>query len=393
MIVKDTYEVNIDINNDSLIDDSLELSFSISDSIHRLFPTMKLSFNDFSGLFQEFLLNTEGVPLSITYGIKDGELLKCNFVVQQDQLEDNQSPGVLNGPLEVDYIHEYHDKQEIRSKAYDDRISAIVREFASKYSFSAININDTGNKGIWYQPLLSDAEYMEKILLPNAFSKNADNSPFFLFIDTNNEFNFKNYKSMASAKPINITFYPEIQNSAKQTNAISIGRFRLGSQVTYKNRYRSVLDLTNDAGELEEDSDYIYSYPELQSGKVPIVSENSYITDYIFLGFTKTEPGDVETFQAPKINSMKNSLFLDKVIVTTYLNAGLRAGKTISLDIPTRKSDSGEDISLLYRGDYLIEESKHVWDGKKKAGYSKFIASRRAIDVPDYYQIKSKLIG
>lgn len=391
MIVNDTYEFSLAIDGKSVVDDSMEYSFSISDSIHEIYPRMAFSFNDLSGLLQEFLLTTEGLPVQVTFGIKDAGKIECRFVIQDDDLENSQTPGIMNGELRINLVHEYHNKQSVKSTAYNDRISSIVRTLINRYSFNSININDTGNKSYWYQPMTSDVDFMKQILLPYAYSKNADNTPFFMFIDSNNEFNFRNFTSLFKTDPVAISYYPEIQRSTKQTNALTIGRFRTGSSVTYPIRRRALIWLDRETGELHEEDDHIYSYPS-NSEQIPIVGDNSLVTGYLFLGQTKTNASEKEIFNAPKFETMKDSLFLDRLMIGTYLNTDLRAGKTITLDLPTRKTDTGDDLSLLFRGKYLIEDSKHVWNGKSKSGYTKILVSRRGVNVPDQYQIKGKFI-
>ena len=71
-----------------------------------------------------------------------------------------------------------------------------IKESAKKYNFDKIDIENTLNSGYWYQPYINDSEFIMNYLLPFAFSNSSQNTPFYCWIDSNNEFHFKSFQSM-----------------------------------------------------------------------------------------------------------------------------------------------------------------------------------------------------
>jgi hypothetical protein len=255
-------------------------------------------------------------------------------------------------------------------------------------------VNDTGNQDVWYQPQMTDARFIRKNLLPYAFSRNAGGTPFFCFIDSANRFHFQNYAAMMNAKPVTtLRYLPESEEVSKDRNAIrSISRLRTGSDVTRHLRKRTVTLLDAKNGEIVEEEDSILDAPAGKVRQLPIVGELGEPTGSVHLGFTGTTTGEKENDSGYQAHTMRDSFFLDRFVLTLPLNLALVAGKTVELDISKWTSEDGSESSLTFRGNYLVEQSSHDWDGDAKEGRTTLIVSRKTMDIPNTYYLKRQLI-
>ena len=77
-----------------------------------------------------------------------------------------------------------------------------MEEIVRLYPFDSVDIESTFNSGLWYQPFVTNAEFINNYLLPFAYSTSAQNTPYYSFIDSNNKFNFKSFNSMFTQNPI-----------------------------------------------------------------------------------------------------------------------------------------------------------------------------------------------
>ena len=75
--------------------DPADFSFSIRDSIHNFFSEISFEVKDITGLFQEAYLNTDSIPLSISYGIVNQSNLSCNYVIDSDETKSTYSSSIL----------------------------------------------------------------------------------------------------------------------------------------------------------------------------------------------------------------------------------------------------------------------------------------------------------
>lgn len=386
------YDISLLINEEEADLAPTNLSFEIEDSIHMLYPRMRLSLADTSGMFQEYLSTLEGLKYQLSYGNNDTQV-KSRYVILADSLPETMSTGILNGHIQIDLIHEYFDQQQIISAAYEDRISLIVQKFANKYKFKEVVINDTGNQDIWYQPLITDAEMIEKVFLRYAYSAHSFNSPFFCFIDANNIFNFRNYKSLIDSTPVaELVLLPEGPANSRDPNVIrAIHRVHVGAESLGDLRRRSVFTLDYSDGSLIEKEDNIASYPS-STKKVGMIENEANPKSFLYQGMTESTAGRNQNILGEQFAGMRDTLFLDRFIVDLSLNPKLRAGKMINLDVKTFKSEQGGDSSLTYRGKYIIENAKQIWIGENQTGMTRLLISKKESSVPSTYYVGNRFM-
>ena len=167
------------------------MSFSIIefDSIYQFYSKAKLVVSDYEGILNEYLGFVDGTSVEIFLGENESSAKSCKFVVDKNSVpQQTTSSNGIGGDFEISLIHDFYSKQNKSSNAYESNISSIVQKLAKKYTFTKIDIEDTLNNGIWYQPYITDSEFIVNYLLPFAYSNTSRKSPFYAFIDSNNIF-------------------------------------------------------------------------------------------------------------------------------------------------------------------------------------------------------------
>jgi hypothetical protein len=391
------YVVNLFVNEEKQELDTSNISFSIVDSIYNLYSYCILELNDATGFFQEGLLTTHGSTFKVEFGDKD-VLNSCSYVIQKDNLEEVLDPGYLSGNVIVYGEHKWKNQQTAISKGYKDRISRIIKDLADKYNFSSVEVNDTGNEDYWYQLFKTDARFIEEMLLPNAFSRDAKNTPYYCFTTTNNEFHFRHYYSMSTkdiVAEIEYTPNPGINDSKGEVSQYNqttlLRRWTLDPKNYWYLRQRHLFKIKREDGTLDEDDDSVTNYPEKSNLDYPIVdSDQIEYTSARFFQFDETKTGRQENLTGQKINDQKEGLLQDKFLLMLPMNPKIHAGKIINLRIYTKNNDAD---SKRFSGKYLVENCEHIWNADDQRAYTKLIVGRKYIQIPSAYAFKGKLIS
>lgn len=386
MIFNDYYNIDIYLNEENRQLEPQNFIFSIHDSIHALYSNAKLKIKDPTGYLRESLLFEEGNTFKISYSIKAFEdiILKSSYTTTHDDADKIVVQGILSGDTTISLVHEFYTKQIVENKAYNDRISSIVDKLTD-YQFTKKNINDTGSKSIWYQLRSDQKTFITDVLLPNAFSNNANKTPFFCFIDCANEFNFRNYKSMIETSPVcTLTFNTIDPKKTSFYSIYDIKPFRVGSLVTKKLRNRNIVTRDKDTGSFIQKSATLKELPENMFGgyTIPLIGDLSIQTNYQYYSFTQKTNGEKEALQARIIYDEKEGFFLEKFIITTAFNPKLKSGLTVNLEIGIASKNNNEK-SLYQSGKYLIEDCIHNWNGEERRGSTELIVSRKFIKAQD----------
>jgi hypothetical protein len=362
-------------------------SFTMSDSIYQLYPRMNMSLSDDTSLLQEYLATVEGIKYEVTFGLED-TFIKCPYVIKGDELSENSITGLIGGEVIISFIHEYFSKQNAISKFFDNTISKIIEKKANAYNFNSKNIDSTSSGFRWYQPLVTDAKFMINNLLPFAYSADCGNTPYFLFIDVNNDFYFKSFKSMFDTNPVTDLYITSKNINGSNIQSIQrYGRYRPGSDVTNTLRHRVVCQIDDLDGSFVTEDDYLTDYPA-STKQVPIKYTKDHVTSYMWIDKKEDDSAIRDNNKGFKINDMRNALLLDKVVLELPFNPSLRAGKTVNLILPY--DTDGEESSLMFTGKYLIDRSWHTWD--RKTGSTILSIGRKNANVPNSdYSLKDLL--
>lgn len=391
MTFKD-YNIELTLDGKILGINPSTYSFSISDSIYNVLPELKLGFKDFGGYMNEFLTFIEGSIAGITLGYNKNQLTS-NYMITGNSIQSFEGGDIFNPVTTINGIHEWYNYQEIISKAYNDRISNIIRTLANKYPlFKKKIINDTGNAGKWYQPLINDLQFIETILLPNSFSYNSKNTPFYCFVDTNNEFNFRNWNAMYQNIPdITLKFQTSNINKLSKETIMTFS-YVSDTAASREALSRKVFYFNSLTGEIVEKNDKIQDYPNTGK-KIPIKYKNQdYDFSYAMFGYVdNTDTFEKERQLGRQIYSMRNSIPMQKIFVTTRLNPDLRAGKVVNFKVEMKDTQDQIFESNYFSGKYLIESSNHSWNPVSQECNTQLQLSKRDVTVPFNYTNKTKL--
>jgi hypothetical protein len=370
-----------------------QMSYSVVefDSIYQLYPKIKLNISDYEGVANEYLAFVDGTQIEVGLGASDDLLKSCKFIIAKDAVpQQKTSSNGIGGDFEVSGIHDYYSAQFKISDAYSSNISDIIRSLANKYKFNSVNVEDTINSGLWYQPFVTDSEFMVNFLSPFAFSNSSRNTPFFTFIDSNNNFNFKSFNMMFNSTPIAelsyCTFSMATIPNDKTFSSINFSQLELSKIRPYFNTV--YYDYDENGNEVIE-NDSILDYSNTQ-GNYPVVGDSSNPTNIVSLYDYDVDQDDTENNnKGYKINLHREVILPDKVIVNTTLNKELVCGNTVRLNMPSVESNQSSDKSMRNSGIYLIESSYHIWDGHNAR--STIICSKQNVKLTNDYRNRNLL--
>lgn len=392
MVFYDRYEIELKVDNTLVDVPAANYTFTIKDSIYELYPRVIMSFDDSSGLYNEYLAFVNGTKFDIKFGNKD-DFITCPFIINKNSIPQQRTQISFGGATEIELVHEYYYYQKKQALAFNDEISNIIRRKISTFPFhnaSTLDIDTTYNKGYWYQPLITDAEFISNMLLPFAFSSNSLQSPFYFFIDINNDIHFSSLKSLFIDKKESIEL---IHKQGLETDALALNRILYintyqSAMRDIKGTYNRLVTKFDKDGNLEDEQDSLVDYPNLpNSGLVPLRFDSSLLTGNIELldeDINNTSSLEKNDNMGIKIFAMRDSILLDKVLITCNLNTNLRAGKKIKASIYNKENSDKTDLSYRYSGEYLIETSYHKWFGRTAS--TVLVCGRQSITIPSNYK-------
>lgn len=393
MLFNNRYEIDVSIDGVPLDDFPVNYKFTMFDSIYNLYSKAKFTYNDFSGQFQELLVLVNGTKFNIKIGNKN-ETNECPYVVVKNSEPYIPVQSRIGGSVELRLVNEYYYKQTKQSNAYNDEISNIVKTKVSRANyFSGIDIETTANRGLWYQPLMSDQDFFTKILSPHTISSSQNKTPYYMFIDSNNVFNMKSYKTMFEQTPVDtLTLSSMGLESGLLNNTILKINFMQESNLKIEELlHRNLLRFQED-GTLLKEEDFLTDYPNAEDLPIPVKKDISLITGNLELydDDVLLTQETLSSNRAIKNNSMKNGFALEKLVVTLNINPKIVSGKTVTVNLPNGIDTQNSQLSLRYSGKYLIESSYKIWDGKTALTIA--ILSRQTVNTPSTYRYSKSIL-
>lgn len=384
--------INVKLNGNESDISAMSITIMEFDSIYQFYPRVKLGVSDYAGFCNEYLAFVDGTQVEITFGITDETSRKCTFVVNKNAVpQQKTSSNGTGGDFEIELVHEYYNNQFKISNAYNSNISDIVDDIVEGYKFNSVNIETTLNSGYWYQPYVTDSDFIVNYLLPFAYSSTSSNTPYFAFIDSNNNFNFRSLNNMFSTTPLKeLTYGTTSEAVTIDDSVLSSVSF---SQVEY-NKIRPCLNIQyhnyDSNANFVTDNDSLLDYIKTQ-GKYPIIGNIENLTNIVELYDYDVDNDDTENNnEGYKINIHKESMLPDKIIINTVLNKDLTCGNMLQINLPMVNSNSTTENSLRNTGKYLIESSYHIWNGK--TARTMLVCSKQNIKVTNDYRNKELLL-
>lgn len=384
---------NISIKLNGVESQLSPMSFALTefDSIYQFYPKAKLIVSDYEGILNEYLAFVNGTSVEINFGENEDLSKKCNFVVAKNSIpQQKTSSNGIGGDFEIELIHEFYSKQNKVSNVYESNISSIISELAKKYKFDGFDIESTLNFGIWYQPFITDSDFIVNYLLPLSYSNSSKNTPFFAFIDSNNVFHFKSFNTMYDSTPLkNLIYGTEGLDIIANNEVLSSVCFSQLELSKIKPFYSCNYFNYDENGNFNEETDNLTKYLNTR-GKYPTINQINEPMNIIPLYDNDIKLDDTKNNNKGYLINIHNEVILpDKIIINTILNKELVCGNTVNISLPNVNSNATSEESLRNSGKYLIESSYHVWDGRKAR--TTLICSKQNLRVSDNYKNKHLL--
>jgi len=391
----DYYEIGILAHGIDILIDPKRISFSMHDSIYNIYNTGTLTFNDIGGMFLERLTFMKGSPLEISYGITSSHVNKSKFVITDSYLEDvPDTPGIISGEITIEFKNAWYHNQEIKSRAYQDSISNIVKDIVTPLdSTNGTNIEQTEGTDIWYQPLINDAEFIDKILVPHAYSPSANETPFYAYYSNDGIFNLiSGYKMFNKGITTTLNFPTRITfDSATPDKILNTKYLRNDISLERPLRNKAIFHITEKDGILEKTTDISSDHLPIEDKYFPAIADMSLETGYINQRRKETDVNKKNSELGYNNYMHRDDMFLQRFLVLLPLNPKLKSGQKVSINFLSGETNERDEDSKTFSGDYVIEDSEHIWNGQDSRGYTKLIVGRKYIRTGSTYPLKTRL--
>lgn len=367
------YSVGVFVNGGNTTMSPSSFSFMLADSIYTSFPTLRLSFSDPTGLFLEFGSFTQGMPLNVKFGMdKVDGLLDVDFVsARRDVVRMMEGSSALGAVIDLRALH----KSFLQNRgAPNIALKGMTVADAVKRLFpnDVINLNNTN--GIIETYAFNEPYFVVRnILLPQA--TDVSHRPFVFWRGLNGVLNFKSIATLENQSPSAKLFFGGAEEDDIYDTLLSFLPFNEGLNDTL--RSFSVEWRALDAGLTEVTG--TGTVADGTSGVVPFMSKSAVFNMQDFTRQFNPDVGYNDLTEALKTNAMRAGYFIDKVLCSLPLHPLLIAGKTVQIEVSMQGSDNTVELSQMFSGKWLIEQSHHLWDGSSKRGTTELVLCRSSV--------------
>jgi len=393
----DYFNISVSINN--LVYDVVpsSYSFSMRDSIYSFYSTATFDFSDITGQFLERLHMSKGSHFTLSLGAQD-TFDTTEYVILRRNLEETLRHGVISGTLPLFLVHQLYDIQTKKSTAYASTISSIINKLFNTSILNGVDITATTGSDTWYQPLYTDVQFAEEVLLPNAYALNANSTPFFLYTTSDNILHFKSSQEMYTQTiTTTLRYMPDVtphkNNQLDKNSVLSLSVLEIDDKedIIRKAQNKVIGQINQSTGALQEMSDSFLNYTPFPQTLPLLVGSNSYLTDYVDLGYV----GETALRQQHKKSQMyfrqREAIAPIKLLVLTPLNPAIHSGDKVNLEVYSGNENDVSQLSSIFSGNYIVESCEKIWNGEKTMGYNAMVLGRKFFSVPNFYNMKTRL--
>lgn len=365
-------------------------SFEMTDSIFSLIPTAKITMKDFTGELNEFGFLVNGLEFNPIYKIETTKI-SPKMVVHSYSTSPHSNPEGYSPDATLLLKHAITNNQNAISAAFDDRLSNVYRDKFAAYNLGT-DINDTGNKIVWYQNMETDIQFLNRTL-DNAYSMNANSSPFFAYITNDNVFHLRNANSLENGKSKKTFFLRYSENRENFfDNIFGIQKIDDGSYSHQKDKSKEVYTIDRSNGNLVTIKDVLADHPNPNQKKILVQNLGEGITSTINNLYSESDIGLQENQKGKVINSYRQSYFTEMYTITGFLskeNLTLTSGDTIELRIASLNQ---KDSYCKYISQKFVIISKtNLWNGPDNRTEFVMVIGRRSADIPASYGVYNEL--
>jgi hypothetical protein len=337
----------------------------IGDSITEFFPKVELQISDKLGIFSEHVGFIEAEEFSIRYGddTDSSQSLDVKTYWDDSQLAKPYGMDYISG----DFILSFKSIREIqdypKSKSDQNIMSGVVTSVVSSYGFKGTFIEPTGNMDYWYQPYISDFEWIN-IMVKKALSSSNSAEPFFTFIDLKDQFHFRTLSHMMTipaTQEIVFSSLPGDRDNPMSALSYEVLWTGVNKDLDQWNTKYYYYDRT---GMIQSpvDNKKINEMPDRKgTGLLPIQSSKiSNVTKHRLYG-TRFDDSEKDNYKG-WINSFyrdQQAMMILRVVLRGA-HTDLISGATIKTKVGSARSK--DSLSTEFSGTWVIAESKHFVD-------------------------------
>jgi len=375
------YDIGLYINGAEQTPDPYIISFTIKDSIYTVFPSVELFFPDESGYLLEVGVFTQGMPFNIKYGVTSlSKMLSVNFNVSCADVIQTLVGGGFNGRIAVKGLHNsFFSKRVAPNLALK---KATVSEAVKKLFSSEDNLIVENTKGNVEAYAIDDPyRFAREVLLPQA--TNSKVKPYLFFRNLENELHFESIDLLENSKEIKKLFYGTLtDDSVEESDAYNM----LFSFFPFTEKLdRTLTNFSANGKLLNKDLSFEKvdkSIATNADNKIPVIQSNRiYNEQYLNRQFNPAVNYD-QINNGLLADAMRSSFFVNKAMCNLSFHPDLVAGRTVELLVSLEGTDQNMQVSQNYSGKWLIEQSRHTWDGSQKKGFTNLILCRSSIKPP-----------
>lgn len=388
------YTLNFTVNNKTIDFAPEDVHVELCDSLFSILPTGKLQYNDFTSILHEYKVFMNGISLQIDYGSSnENSLLSTKWLVDAGEGLTNLEHGVNSYDNVHKLIHPSIGDLNTSVQCYETTPDAVLSEvYGSLTGIESVESSESAPNTKWFCVGKNQLEFINEILYKNSVNPNAPNSPMFLWVTSNGVLHFEDWDTIKEKQPLEeFVFRTAIEENTAEnllSTCIPLTENFTSQQKSFSHVIESLsCEDYAPTSEVCTFIDRISDDPTL-SGVIPTQAE------YVSLKTIDVEAGvSLQKTQANINFKTRKALMSESYLIRTikpYTN--LHSGDKIRLSVMTQ-GQGGISESLYASGDYIIENSRHIWDRASQSGVSEFIVSRDSSIYPATHKRSSSKLA
>ena len=366
------------------------------DSLFDFFPYGEVYYKDSIGLITDLLIFKEGLELKTKLGTEKDGYIEGTYVWSESQVNNITMTNHISGDNAFILISKYYLDDKPQSRAWNDTVINIVKDITKK------DFNITDNKKLfltsstsgvdsWYQYNIKSRQFLESILAKNAYHQTYNKSPFYTFINCNDEFYFMTLEEMFQQAPVADYTFELSQDIMLNPFSLKDYNVLMGGLPVNLEDYNKNICSTSESKQNEiivsNIQDHIYK--EKPSYKMIVDKEiQQKFKTYVNYGLYNSKK-DKEN-RLGNINSyFQDSMLSYRLEGVIYTNPKVITGKIINLELTSLAQK--EQLSPEFSGKWLVIKSEHHID-KDNMAFSKITLAKSCLQVNNTYSYLKNLV-
>lgn len=407
---RNMFHVNLRIEGSDMEKlDSGEFSIIIADSIYSFLPEIDISLGDDLGTYVESRLLTNGIRIRLDYGgaLDSGDTW-MPLTQKTGEVMSQSREGVISGDLSMAFEHRLknlHGNKEPKAfllNGYGNSQSIVKKMFGSSDLIRNKNfyIQNPVDCLDWvYSPSVEPDDFVDNYLLPNSYVK--DNDPCFCFINAQNDLCFYDLEGLVNLDMNRKVIETEIvendyiiyMKNLEDNKAFLIPMLTFFPYTLDYDVVGSTIDMYASSFMNGDDSMTHTDMSEKGSyGDFTIVHRDDGGEYSFYASDRYLDERAGQRFRASLDFGRRKQMFTDRAMASFPINLDICAGMTIRV----KNVSYGGAVysnSETYTGNWLVEESRHVWDGVNRTGKTTVSLARIGATYPKDYLYSNERYG